>query len=143
MVALSLQDFNTDFPDDETCLEALTALMYPDGITCRACGEVTKHHRLSRRPAYSCNRCGTHVYPLAGTIFAKSSTPLKTWLYAIYILSSSSFRVSVRQLQHELGVTYKTAWRMYHHILQLKYATGFEGTVYGQYLVTERPSSQG
>ena len=40
------------------------------------------HHRLAKRKAYSCDYCGTHVYPLAGTIFEKSRTPLKSWFYA-------------------------------------------------------------
>ena len=53
---------------------------------------------------------------MAGTIFEKSTTPLKLWFYAIYLISSTRCGISAKQLQRELGVTYKTAWRMFHKI---------------------------
>ena len=91
-------------------------MVYPHGVKCRKCQEVTKHHRLNDRKAYSCQYCGTQVYPLAGTMFEKSSTPLKSWFYAMYIMASTRTRISAKQLERELGVTYKTAWRMFKQI---------------------------
>src|SRR5207245_9495089 len=67
-------------------------------------------------PAYSCDTCGHSLYPLAGTIFHKSSTSLHLWFYAIYIMASTRCGVSAKHLEHELGVTYKTAWRMFNLI---------------------------
>ena len=93
--------------------------MYPDGITCRTCKEVRPHHRLTNRKAYSCDYCGTHVYLLAGTIFEKSTTPLKSWFYAMYLIGSTRCGISAKQLERELGVTYKTAWRMFKQIRTL------------------------
>jgi transposase len=101
------------FADEDTCLETVLNMVYPDGIHCRKCQEVTKHHRLNDRKAYSCQYCGTQVYPLAGTIFEKSSTPLKSWFYAMYLMASTRTGISAKQLERELGVTYKTAWRMF------------------------------
>ena len=77
---------------------------------------VTTHHQLSGRKAYSCQYCGTQVYPLAGTIFEKSSTPLKSWFYAMYLMASTRTGISAKQLERELGITYKTAWRMFKQI---------------------------
>ncbi len=108
----SLQNFLTDFPDDKACLERLRENRWPDGIPCKVCGKVTNHHYIQRRKSYSCQRCGHHVHPTAGTIFHKSSTPLTLWFYAIYLVTQERGRISARQLQRELGVTYKTAWRM-------------------------------
>jgi len=108
-----------DFPDDDACLESLVKQIYPtypDGIHCRHCEEIRKHHRLSKRKAYSCDHCGTHVYPLAGTIFEKSRTSLKSWFYAMYLMASTRCDISAKQLERELGVTYKTAWRMFKQI---------------------------
>src|SRR5215210_8934728 len=93
--------------------------LYPDGIECRSCEVVTKHHRLTKRKAYSCDRCGTHVYPLAGTIFEKSRTPLKSWFYAMFLMSVTRCGISAKQLERETGVTYKTAWRMFKQIRTL------------------------
>jgi len=119
MEPYTIRNFNEDFPDDEACFDRITALVYPDGIECRTCGEVRKHHRLTNRKALSCDYCGTHVYPLAGTIFEKSTTPLKSWLYAMYLISSTRCGISAKQLERELGVTYKTAWRMFNQIRKL------------------------
>ena len=115
----SIRQFNEDFPDDDSCLEFVVKLIYSDGITCRTCKEVRPHARLSNRKAYSCDYCGTHVYPLAGTIFEKSSTSLKSWFYAMYLISSTRCGISAKQLERELGVTYKTAWRMFNQIRKL------------------------
>lgn len=115
----TIRQFNEDFPDDDVCLEFVAKLIYPDGITCRTCKEVRPHARLSNRKAYSCDYCGTHVYPLAGTIFEKSRTPLKSWFYAMFLISSTRCGISAKQLERELGVTYKTAWRMFSQVRKL------------------------
>jgi len=64
--------FNRDFRDDDAFLDYTPRLLYTDGVMCLKCGQIRKHHRLNGRKAYSCDHCGTHVYPLAGTIFEKS-----------------------------------------------------------------------
>ena len=116
MLPYTLKDFQKQFPDDATCLDWLRNYLYPDGIFCEACNAFTKHHRVKSRPSYSCDHCGHHVHPTAGTIFHKSSTPLTTWFYAIYLMSSTRCGVSAKQIQRETGVTYKTAWRMFKQI---------------------------
>ncbi len=119
MERYTIHDFNREFADDDACLTLVLGLIYPDGITCRTCGEVRKHHRLGNRKAYSCDYCGTHVYPLAGTIFEKSRTSLKSWFYAMYLMAQTRCGISAKQLERELGVTYKTAWRMFNQIRSL------------------------
>lgn len=115
-VRYTIEDFEAQFPDDSTCLEWLRQYLYPDGVECKLCGKVTKHHRDSGRPSYSCDECGHHVHPTAGTIFHKSTTPLRLWFYAIYLMSSTRCGISAKHLERELGVTYKTAWRMFKQI---------------------------
>ena len=105
-------DFEKQFPTDSACLEWLRAYLYPSGIHCTKCDLVTKHHRVVSRRSYSCDRCGNHVHPTAGTIYHKSPTPLRLWFRAIFRLASTRCGISSKQLQRELGVTYKTAWRM-------------------------------
>ena len=116
MKKFSVHQFNETFPSEEVCLDIVRDMVYPYGISCRQCEKVTKHHRLSGRKAYSCQNCGAQVYPLAGTIFEKSSTPLKSWFYAMYLMASTRTGISAKQLERELGVTYKTAWRMFKQI---------------------------
>lgn len=116
MQRYTVNDFNRDYSDDDTCLEWLKNDRFPQGITCKNCERVTKHHRVAKRHSYSCDFCGNHVHPTAGTIFEKSTTSLRLWFYAIYIMSSTRCGISAKQLERELGVTYKTAWRMFKQI---------------------------
>ena len=116
MLPYTLKDFQKQVPNDATCLEWLRNYLYPDGIFCEACNAVTKHHRVKSRPSYSCDHCGHHVHPTAGTIFHKSPTALTTWFYAIYLMAQTRCGISAKQIQRETGVTYKTAWRMFKQI---------------------------
>jgi transposase len=116
MLKFTKKDFDRMFPDDATCLEWLKNYLYPDGIYCKQCEQITKHHRVQSRPSYSCDHCGHHVHPTADTIFHKSPTALTTWFYAIYLMSSTRCGISAKQIERETGVTYKTAWRMFKQI---------------------------
>jgi|SRR5579872_115051 len=116
----TFKDFERDFPTDEACLRWLVDYLYPDGIHCKGCGEVTRHHLLpSRMKAFSCEKCGAHIHPTAGTIFHKSRTSMRTWFHAIYLMSTTRCGISAMQLMRETGVTYKTAWRMFYQIRKL------------------------
>ncbi len=112
-------EFDGDFPDDAACLEWLVGYLYPEGIYCPKCERVTKHHRVRNRTCYSCQFCGHDEYPLVGTIFENSATSLKLWFHAIFLMSQTRCGISAKQLERELGVTYKTAWRMANKIRSL------------------------
>ncbi len=112
----SLMEFMQEFPDDAACLEWLWRNRYAeDGshAECPKCQKVRKFHKVKERPAWDCDSCGYHLHPLAGTIFHKSSTSLHLWFFAIHLMTSTRCGVSAKQLERELGVTYKTAWRMF------------------------------
>lgn len=115
----TVKDLQGDFPDDAACLKWLVEWIYPEGIFCAKCDKVTPHHAMKTRKSYSCETCGHHVHPTAGTIFEKSSTPLTLWFYAIYLMAATRAGISAKQLERELGVTYKTAWRMFHQIRKM------------------------
>jgi transposase-like protein len=117
---LTINDFNERFPDDAACLSALMEMRFPDGISyCEKCEQERKHYRIAGRPVFSCGYCGTQVSPMAGTIFEKSSTSLRLWFYAMYLMASTRCGISAKQIQRETGVTYKTAWRMFKQIRSL------------------------
>lgn len=116
MQKYTLQDFEKQFPNDDVCLEWLKNYLYPDGIFCETCQKITNHYRVASRKSYSCQFCGNHVHPTADTIYHKSTTPLRLWFYAVYLMASTRCGISAKQLERELGVTYKTAWRMFKQI---------------------------
>lgn len=112
--------FETEFPTDDACLEQIKEQRFPGGVTvCHKCEKPRKHYRVTGRTAYACESCGNHIYPLAGTIFEKTSTSLRIWFHAMYLMGSTRCGISAKQIQRETGVTYKTAWRMFHQIRKL------------------------
>ena len=117
-----LFSFVRDFPDDETCLTFIWRERFsPDGehAHCPRCATervFCRYETAQKRPAWWCQTCGFRIHPLAGTIFERSSTSLHLWFYAMYLMSSTRCGISAKQLERELGVTYKTAWRMFNKI---------------------------
>ncbi len=109
---LTVRQFFAQFPTDDACLAHVMEVRYGMRHVCGACGVEATFHKLANRHAYSCAHCGHHVYPCAGTIFQDSHTSLQTWFYAIYLFVVTRHGVSGKELQRNLGVTYKTAWRM-------------------------------
>jgi len=119
----SLMEFMKRFPDDDACMEFLWRERFSDdGVHahCPHCGEVRPFKaystKQSRGKSRTCTRCGTHMSVLAGTIFEGSSTSLHLWFYAMYLMASTRCGISAKQLERELGVNYRTAWRMMNRI---------------------------
>ena len=104
------KELRADFPDEKACLEMIFKIRYPTGLSCPKCHK-TKFYPVKGRRSYAC-ACGFQVYPTEGTIFHKSSTPLTTWFYAIFLMIQSKNGVTAKELQRQLGVTYKCAWRI-------------------------------
>jgi transposase-like protein len=115
-------EFMQQFPNDEACLEHLWRTRHsPDGehAHCPKCDQERRFKRYKttqRRQSWTCTACGHHVHPTAGTIFAKSSTSLHLWFYAMYLMASTKCGISAKHLGRELGVHYETAWRMFNKI---------------------------
>ena len=114
----TLMEFMKEFPDDATCLEWLWRNRYSkdgENAHCSKCDAKTifeRYETAQQRQSWTCTACGHHLHPTAGTIFHKSSTSLHLWFYAMYLMTSTRCGISAKQLERELGVTYKTAWRM-------------------------------
>lgn len=106
----TIKTLRAEFPDEDTCLDFLFRQKYPDAVG---------YHRVKGRKCYSHQSTRHQIHPLAGTIFEKSSTKLQDWFHAIYLFSTSKNGVSAKELERQLGVTYKTAWRMGHQIRKL------------------------
>jgi transposase-like protein len=108
-----------EYPDDAACLDRLWRDRFaPDGhhAQCPRCERERKFHRTKTRASYTCDSCGLHVHPMKGTIFERSTTSLHLWFYALYLIASTRCGISAKQLERELGVTYKTAHRMFKRI---------------------------
>jgi transposase-like protein len=116
----TIKQFQAEFPNDDACLDYLMHKRFPGAVAlCTTCKVDRKHYRVTGRTCYACPVCGSHLFPLAGTIFHKSSTSLTTWFYVIKLMTSTRVGISAKQIQRETGVTYKCAWRMMKQVRQL------------------------
>jgi transposase len=109
---LNIAQFFKQFPTDEICLQHLFNVRFGQGFECPSCERPSKWFRIKAERAYSCQFCGHHLHPTVGTPFEQTRTPLQLWFYAIYLFTTTRNGVAAKELQRQLGVTYKTAWRM-------------------------------
>lgn len=116
MKPLTVKEFFKQFKNDDACLEHIMKIRHGLSGICPKCNEKTRFYRVASQRAYACKWCGWHTYPCVGTPFEDSRTPLQFWFYAIYLFTQTRSGVSAKELQRQLGVTYKTAWRMGHLI---------------------------
>lgn len=114
--APTLRQFQAQFPTEESCLEHIMRQRFGDRHECAGCGKGAHYYRVSTRRAYVCEYCGHQVYPTAGTPFDRTRTSLRDWFAVMFMFTTSRNGVAAKAVERQIGVTYKTAWRMCHQI---------------------------
>ena len=102
-----LRSLEKDFPNEEAVLTYIFNIRHSKKCSCGGTYSLKKGRRQ-----FQCSKCRFQIAPMAGTIFHKSSTPLMVWLKAILIFSNAKSGISAKELERQLEVTYKTAWRI-------------------------------
>ena len=108
--ARSLTQFEKAFPDEAACAAFLFKRRWPGGFACPPCGSGRAAALKSRAHTYECLDCGRQTSITAGTVMHRSKLPLTVWFWAAHLMSTHSNGMSARQLEDQLGLTYKTAW---------------------------------
>ncbi|OGH93224.1 MAG: hypothetical protein A2563_01295 [Candidatus Magasanikbacteria bacterium RIFOXYD1_FULL_40_23] len=103
----SIRDLKKDFPNDDICLEYIFSNLHAKTCSCGG-----RYNRVKGRLKFQCSKCRFQIAPLVGTIFEKTSTPLTLWFHALFIFSNAKSGVSSKEMERQLGVTYKCAWRI-------------------------------
>ena len=124
---LTLRQFQDRFPTEDSCLDHLFQVRYGHDFDCPKCDRPAKYSRVKGRRAYQCNWCAHQLYPTAGTPFDRTRTSLRDWFFVMFQFCSSRNGVAAKEVERQLGVTYKTAWRMCHEIR--KYMAAVDGDV--------------
>src|SRR5208282_1529328 len=106
----SLSQFQETFPEETSCAAFLLERRWSKGFVCPGCGEQRVAALKSRAYTYECLDCGRQTSATAGTVMHRSKLPLTTWFWAAHLMATHSNGMSARQLEDQLGVTYKTAW---------------------------------
>lgn len=127
------------FHDEQAAIDYLESVIWPNGSHCPHCGNAGKIYALkkgesTRLGLKKCAECRKQFTVKVGTVFESSHVPLHKWLQASYLLASSKKGFSAHQLHRTLGVTYKTAWFMFHRLREAMRVSqieplGGEGTI--------------
>lgn len=112
---MTRKEFDALFPTDDVCLEHLMKVRYGMRFLCR-CNREAHYYRVRGRRCFECEFCGYQVYPTALTPFENTRTPLKDWYFVMFLFCASRNGVAAKEVERQLGVTYKTAWRMCNRI---------------------------
>jgi len=114
----TIQQFNREFPDNLACLSYLFQARF-GASKCPKCGRSDQYHNQADTSHFVCTCGGHQLSPKKDTIFEKSDTDLYKWFYAMFLMSTSKNGVSAKEIERQIGVTYKTAWRMAKQIRKL------------------------
>jgi hypothetical protein len=118
------------FASEEACRVWLEAARWSGGPVCPRCQVQRRASRLRTRPGqFTCLSC-RHRYSLtSGTPLQDTKLscghslpfglPLRTWILAFCLISTSSKGVSARKLSEWLGVSYRSAWHLGHRVRAL------------------------
>jgi transposase-like protein len=132
----SLREFQARFPTEDSCLDHLFQVRCA-GTGCPKCGRPLNYSRVRGRRAYQCAWCANQLYPTAGTPFDRTRTSLRDWFYVMFLFTTTRNGVAAKRVQRELGVTYKTAWRMCDQIRKYMSALDGDEPVGGPDTITE------
>ena len=113
---MNYKEFLKKFPTERSIMDYFIKIRYPEGIKCNHCGSDKVYHRSKEYKVFDCNGCGRSFSVFKNTIFEHTSTDLQKWFYAIHLFLNAKKGISAKQLQREIGVTYKCAWRILHQI---------------------------
>lgn len=113
-----LPEFQQVFPNNAACAAYLEALRWPDGYHCPKCGVVAEPYRFSARPhVLRCRSCRADSSLISGTVMQSTHTPLSTWFWGAYLITTQTPGQSALQFQRQLGLSrYETAYQILHKL---------------------------
>jgi transposase-like protein len=111
----TLQAAIQHFSDEQTCIDAVASMRWPDGVSCPAC-EHKEHYYLKTQKRWKCKDCGRQFSVKLGTIFEDSAIPLNKWLVALWMLVNCRNGVSSYEVARAVGITQKSAWFVLHRL---------------------------
>jgi transposase-like protein len=116
---MSLSEFVERYSTEERCEQALEHYRWPEGFVCPDCG-AREHSRFvaDGRQYWQCSHCRSQTTVCSGTLFHASKLPLTKWFQAIYLVTQNKNNISALSLKRHLGVSYSTAWRVKHKLLE-------------------------
>jgi transposase-like protein len=118
---MNFLDLIQKFPDEKSVIDHFISVRYKKGVKCHHCESKKVYQKHDRPKVFHCKGCSNTFSVFKDTIFENTTTDLRKWMYAIHLFLNGKKGISGLQLQREIKVTYKTAWRM---LKQIRIAMG-------------------
>jgi transposase-like protein len=113
------------YNDEDRAREHFEAIRWPHGVVCPHCGNAnaSRIYSIAANPGKKvraglreCQDCHGQFTVRTGHVMESSHVPLTKWALAWRLMNSSKKGMSAHQLHRSIGVTYRTAWFMWHRI---------------------------
>jgi transposase-like protein len=112
----TLQEVIRYYADEQTCINTIAALRWPDGKpACPSCAHK-EHYWLATQKRWKCKKCGRQFSVKRGTIFEDSPLALEKWLTALWMIVNCKNGISSYEVARDLKITQKSAWFMLHRL---------------------------
>ena len=120
---MSLNQFLAKYGTTQQCEAALEKIRWSQGFRCPKCSskEYYSYRRQSGVKIFQCRNCRSQTTLTEGTIFHSTKLSLTLWFQAMYFFSQNKTNISILELKRLIGVSYPTAWRMKHKLMQVMY----------------------
>jgi len=106
---MSIIEFFEKFGSNEKCRKDLWEKRLKIGFECPKCnGHIG--YEIAVKYIWQCKNCGHQISLISGTIFDNTKIGLQKWYLAAFFILYSKNGISAKELQHQIRVTYKTAW---------------------------------
>ena len=117
---MSLTELFDQYGTEIQCEQALEKARWPSGFYCPRCGDTccSQFYRGDIK-YWQCSKCRCQTTLRSGTIFHKSKLPLRKWFQGMFLISQSKNNISALELKRQLGISYPSAWRTKHKIMQV------------------------
>ena len=115
----SLPEFQSVFPNEDACAKYLERMRWPNGFTCPKCRYRGEPYRFQTRSSVvlRCRACKSNASLTAGTVMQSTRTPLSTWFWGAYLVTTQTPGQSALQFQRQLGLSrYETAFQILHKL---------------------------
>lgn len=117
---LSLNKFLDQYGSENQCETVIEHARWPNGFRCPKCGsEKHSTYKRGRVKVFQCQPCRSQTTLTENTIFHSTKLPLIAWFQAMYFLSQNKNNISILELKRLVGISYPTAWRIKHKLMQV------------------------
>ena len=117
MQVMTVSQLLQAFPDDEAAEQLFVSRRWPDGVACPYCeGRNVQEGTAHPQMPFRCRDCGRFFSVRTGTVMQRSKIGYQGWLIAMHRVLTNATEKGGLKLDHELGITQKSAWLLAYRI---------------------------